>query len=73
MSSFDKKPTPSETKNIHIARKSIVACKDIRKGEIFTEDNITTKRPGDGLSPMKWKEILGTESKKDFVEDDLIE
>lgn len=68
-----KQPAEAEKKNIAIARKSIVAAKDIKKGEIFTEDNITTKRPGSGISPMKWFEVLGTEAVRDFGEDELIE
>lgn len=65
--------TNSEKKNIVVARKSIVANKRIIKGEILTEDNITTKRPGNGISPMKWFDVLGTKAIKDFEEDDLIE
>jgi len=68
-----KQPAEAEKKNIAIARKSIVAAKDIKKGEIFTEDNITVKRPGSGISPMKWFEVLGTEAVRDFGEDELIE
>lgn len=68
-----KKLTESESKNINIARKSIVANKYIKKDEIFTEDNLTIKRPGDGISPMQWDEIIGRESKKEFKEDELIE
>ena len=68
-----KQPAEAEKKNIAIARKSIVAAKDIKKGEVFTGDNITTKRPGSGISPMKWFEVLGTEAVRDFVEDELIE
>ncbi len=67
-----KKPSKSEMKNIDIVRKSIVATKKIRKGEIFTEENIYIKRPGNGISPMKWYEVLGTVAKKDYDEDDLI-
>ena len=67
-----KKPSNSEIKNIPIARRSIVAKTFIRKGEIFSKKNITTKRPGTGISPMKWDELLGTESKYDFEIDDLI-
>jgi N,N'-diacetyllegionaminate synthase len=73
LGSGDKVPSPSEQKNIAIARKSIVAKCDIKKGEIFTEDNITVKRPGNGISPMKWNEILGQTAKRDFAEDELIE
>jgi len=68
----EKRPSESEAKNIEIVRKSIVASRDIKKGEIFTEDNITTKRPGNGVSPMKWFEALGEPAKKDFEEDELI-
>lgn len=68
-----KTPSPSEIKNIPIARKSIVAKKKIQKGEILTEDNITTKRPGNGISPMRWNEVLGTKAIRDFGEDELIE
>jgi len=68
-----KQPAEAEKKNIAIARKSIVAAKDIKKGEIFTEDNITVKRPGSGISPMRWFEVLGTEAVRDFGEDELIE
>lgn len=68
-----KEPSFSEIKNIVIARKSIVAQKDIKKGDIFTEDNITVKRPGNGISPMKWDEVLGKPAIRDFKEDVLIE
>lgn len=68
-----KKVTRSERKNITIARKSIVAACDIKKGETFTENNLTFKRPGNGISPMKWLEVIGTIAKHDFKEDDLIE
>ena len=68
-----KKPSESEKKNIVAARKSIVAKKDIKKGEIFTEDNVTTKRPGNGISPMKWLEVLGKVAKKGFAVDEQIE
>lgn len=68
-----KEPSPSEMKNKDIARKSIVAAKDIHKGEPFTEENITVKRPGNGISPMKWDELIGQKAKRDFNEDELIE
>jgi len=67
-----KKPSPSESKNIVIARKSIVAARDIKKGELFSEKNITAKRPGNGISPMKWDEVIGTIATKDYKEDELI-
>ena len=54
-------------------RKSIVAKRNIRAGEILTADNITTKRPGTGISPMRWDEVIGTGAVRDFEEDDLIE
>lgn len=68
-----KKVSPSEQKNIAIARKSIVAACSIKKGEILTEHNLTVKRPGTGISPMRWEEVLGTKAIKDFNEEDLIE
>ncbi len=67
-----KKPTPSEIKNIPIARKSIVAINPNKKGELFTLANIGIKRPGTGISPMRWDEVLGRSSPKDFQSDDLI-
>jgi N,N'-diacetyllegionaminate synthase len=67
-----KKPTDSEIKNKNIARKSIVASKFIKKGEVFTEENLTVKRPGNGLSPMQWFDIIGRVSPKNFEEDELI-
>lgn len=59
-----KKPSPSEAKNMEIARKSIVAAQSIRKGEIFAETNLTVKRPGNGISPMRFDEIIGTAAQK---------
>tara|TARA_B110000238_G_scaffold112123_1_gene121808 strand:- start:897 stop:1895 length:999 start_codon:yes stop_codon:yes gene_type:complete len=67
-----KKPSKSEQKNILIARKSIVAIEDIKKGDIFTEENISVKRPGNGISAMKWHNVLGTISEKNYIEDELI-
>lgn len=72
MGSSEKKPSPSESKNINIARKSIVARCGIKQGEILTEGNLSIKRPGDGISPMHWYDILGTTAVKDFEEDELI-
>lgn len=71
--SAEKKPTVSELKNRAVARKSIVASRNIKQGEIFTEENLTTKRPGDGISPMMWNDVIGTTAKRDFMEDELIE
>ena len=68
-----KHVSDSEKKNIAIARKSIVAACDIKAGEIFTEQNLTVKRPGNGISPMCWEDVVGTKAKRDFSEDDLIE
>jgi N,N'-diacetyllegionaminate synthase len=68
-----KKPSPSEIKNIPIARKSIVAKKSIKKGELFTEENLTVKRPGTGISPMEWDDMMNQKSNKNFNIDDLIE
>lgn len=67
-----KQASKSETPNIKIVRKSLVAKQDITKGELFTEQNLTVKRPADGISPMKWDEIVGTIAKKDYKEDELI-
>ena len=68
-----KIPSESEQKNIVIARKSIVAGSFINAGEIFTEENITVKRPGSGISPMQWNNVLGKKANKNFKPDDLIE
>jgi N,N'-diacetyllegionaminate synthase len=67
-----KKPSTSEHRNKTIVRKSIVAACDIKKGEVFTKNHITVKRPGTGISPMRWDEIVGKKSSKDYHEDDLI-
>ena len=67
-----KKPSPSELKNKPIARKSIVATRNIRKGEPFTEENLTVKRPGTGITPMRWDEVIGQVAQKDYEEDELI-
>jgi len=68
-----KQPSPSEIKNKSIARKSIVAARRIRKGELFTEENLAVKRPGTGISPMRWNELLGKAATRDFDEDELID
>jgi N,N'-diacetyllegionaminate synthase len=67
-----KKPTKSEIPNIKVARKSIVASREIKKGEIFSEENLAIKRPGNGINPMRWDEIIGTIAIKDCKEDELI-
>lgn len=68
-----KTVSASERKNKVVARKSIVAARDIKKGELFTEENLTVKRPGNGINPMRWPEIIGKRAVRDFNEDELIE
>ena len=72
MGTGNKTPSPSEQKNIAVARKSIVAACDISEGELLTEENITVKRPGTGISPMKWFEVIGTKAVRSFAEDEQI-
>lgn len=69
----EKRPMPSEIANKVVARKSIIAARDIKKGEMLSEENLTTKRPGNGISPMRWYEVIGETAKRDFMEDELIE
>ena len=73
MGNGEKTVSPSERKNIAVARKSIVARRNIKAGELFTEENITVKRPGTGISPMRWFEVLGQRAVRDFKKDELIE
>ena len=68
-----KEPSPSELGNISVVRKSIVAKCGIKKGDIFTEDNLTVKRPGNGISPMRWHEMIGKQAERDFAEDEPVE
>jgi N-acetylneuraminate synthase len=68
-----KRPSPSELKNKPIARKSLVAARAIHAGERFSVDNITVKRPGTGISPMRWDEVIGRPASRDFAADELIE
>lgn len=68
-----KAPSESEKANIAVVRKSIIAADSIKTGDILTEENLTTKRPGTGISPMRWNEVLGTRAVRDFEEDELIE
>ena len=68
-----KKPSKSELKNLPIARKSIVAKQPIRQGEVFNENNLTVKRPGTGISPMRWHEVLGKKAQRDYEKDELID
>ncbi len=69
----EKAPSASERKNLAIARKSIVAARAIRPGEIFTAEMLDVKRPGDGLSPTRWFEVIGTPAKRAFAPDEQIE
>ena len=69
----EKKPSPSERKNMAIARKSIVAAQDIEAGELLTADNLDIKRPGDGISPMRWNEVVGQRAMRNYVADEQIE
>lgn len=68
-----KKPSKSEQKNIVVARKSIVAIENIKKGDVFSVENISVKRPGNGISAMNWYEVVGKTAVRDFHEDELIE
>lgn len=67
-----KRLTPSEIRNKHIVRKSLVASREIQAGEAFTAENITAKRPGTGVSPMKWDEVIGMHAKKKYLIDEVI-
>jgi N,N'-diacetyllegionaminate synthase len=68
-----KRPSASESKNIPVARKSLVAACAIKAGEIFSETNVTAKRPGTGISPMRWDDVIGRAAPRDFALDELIE
>jgi N,N'-diacetyllegionaminate synthase len=68
----EKHVSPSERPNIIVARKSIVASKHIKAGELFSEDNITVKRPGNGVSPMLWDKVIGSPAPCGFSPDELI-
>jgi N,N'-diacetyllegionaminate synthase len=68
-----KKVTDSERENRLIARKSLVAARRILKGEPFSHENLAVKRPGTGISPMLWHQVLGQKAKRNFAEDELIE
>lgn len=72
LGSNEKIVTKSEGKNKIVARKSIIAKKKIKRGDIFSEENITTKRPGNGISPMEWYNLMGKSAEQDFLEDELI-
>ena len=68
-----KQPSASEKENMHVARKSIVAATDIKEGDVFTVDTLAIKRPGNGISPMKWYDVVGKRAIRDFKKDELIE
>lgn len=68
-----KKPTPDELKNINLIRKSIVAKKTIKKGDLFNEENLTSKRPNDGISPMQWDQVIGKTADRDYSPNEMIE
>jgi sialic acid synthase SpsE len=68
-----KTPTASEAKNRPIVRKSLVASRSIRAGEVFSEANLAIKRPGTGVSPMRWDDVVGRKAVRDFAPDELIE
>jgi N,N'-diacetyllegionaminate synthase len=72
LGSGNKRPDSVEMKNIAVARKSIVAKRSIRKGEFFSEDNLTTMRPGIGISPMRWDDVIGLAAARDYAAGDLI-
>ncbi len=69
----NKRVADSERANIEVARKSIVAACDIKKGDVFDEENITVKRPGGGINPMEWDNVIGKRASRDFPYDSLIE
>jgi N,N'-diacetyllegionaminate synthase len=73
LGNFEKKATPAEVSNMQVARKSLVASRLIRKGEMFTSANVTIKRPGTGISPMDWDLVIGKLAIRDFSEDEIIE
>jgi N,N'-diacetyllegionaminate synthase len=68
-----KNPSPSEHKNTPMVRKSIVAKKPIKQGERFSDDNLTVKRPGTGISPMEWDVYIGRSADREYQTDDLIQ
>ncbi len=72
LGSSEKKAGASERENLAVVRKSIVAAKNIHSGEVFSEDNLTVKRPGTGISPMNWYEIIGKRAEKDYMADEII-
>ena len=72
LGSGEKTVSPSERKNFAVVRKSIVAKRAIKQGEVFSEENLTAKRPGTGISPMRWFEVIGQVAAKDYMRDEII-
>ena len=72
LGSGEKVVAEAERPNIEVARKSIIAACPISKGDIFTEENLTVKRPGNGISPMLWDTVIGKKASRDFLPDELI-
>jgi len=72
LGSDEKKPSSSEGLNISVVRKSIVANQEIKQGDLLTEKNISVKRPGNGINPMKWDDIIGSTARKNYNADELI-
>jgi N,N'-diacetyllegionaminate synthase len=68
-----KRPTPSESRNAPLIRKSLIATRPIKMGECFSSDNIAAKRPAYGISPMRWNEVIGKVAPRDFAKDEPIE
>ena len=68
----EKAPSEQEIENLQVVRRSIVALKDIKKGDVLSEANICTKRPGTGVSASRWDEVIGSIAVRDFLEDELI-
>ena len=68
-----KEPEPTELENLYVSRKSIVASRSIKKGEIFTAENIVPRHAGKGISPAKWYDVIGKRAIRDFEEDEMIE
>jgi sialic acid synthase SpsE len=73
LGSAEKRPTAGELENARAARKSIVASRDIEAGETLSDDNLTTKRPGTGMSPMLWDDVVGKRARRAFARDEAIE
>ena len=73
LGSWAKTVGPGESKNLPLVRRSIVASRDIIAGEVFSENNLCAKRPGQGISPMRWDEVVGQVAQRDFAANELIQ